>query len=452
MSLDPEVRRGGNLPFGMVAAQWMCDPRYTTNCRTLYSILVTYADTQQRHTGKGKPYRRELAAQLGVSLTTLDRTLLEMEVAGMVTIEERPDPDNPLNHDANVYHLHDAPLMWQGNGAWADPLGPRVKAADVAKQVVEQRRTEKREKGMFRKGGVPKGVSSKAVRAARQAAEEGTEGEGGRSTSAATPGSTGAARVAAPVLPNIQSPVQTPSLDPDAPSARSAPDARSASTSGSKGSSSSGFAASGKKKSDPLTPSQRQQVQAVRSLLPADLNSALPDRTPRNLSDAILDALATGTPGSRTPEQLVTFRVGKRWDGYWAAKFYAGELVDGKGRPRVVGPLEAMLERKQECGSARCDDRTDVDTAEACRSCEERKADKRADRAAAATVPEQQAPKHDVPAGMAPAPAPACVLPAARTRVDAPDDISVAAEEVVDASLAREAAREALKNRPYARR
>lgn len=213
----------------------------------------------------------------------------------------------------------------------------------------------------------------------------------------------------------------------------------------------SGFAASGKKKSAPLTPSQRQQVQAVHSLLPADLNSALPDRTPRNLSDAILDGLAAGQPHERTPQQLVTFRVEKRWDGYWAAKFYAGELVDEKGRPRVVGPLLSMLKAQPECGSDRCDDRTDVDTAEACRSCEQRKVDKRADRAAA-TVPEQQAPKHDVPAGKAPAPAPARVLPAARTRVDAPDDISVAAEEIVDAPVARAAAREALKNRPYARR
>lgn len=183
------------------------------------------------------------------------------------------------------------------------------------------------------------------------------------------------------------------------PSARSALDARSASTSGSRGSSSSGFAASGKKKSSPLTPSQRQQVQAVRSLLPADLNSALPERAPRNLSDAILDGLATGQPHERTPQQLVTFRVEKRWDGYWADKFYAGDLNDKKGRPRVVGPLEAMLKAQPECGSDRCDDRTDVDTAEPCRSCEQRLEDNRADRAAersqegvsepAATVPRQ---------------------------------------------------------------
>ena len=76
MSLSPEVRRGGGLPFGQVVSQWVCDPRYTTNLRTLYAILVTYADVGGRDTGRGKPYRRELAAQLGVSEKTLDRTLL----------------------------------------------------------------------------------------------------------------------------------------------------------------------------------------------------------------------------------------------------------------------------------------------------------------------------------------------------------------------------------------
>lgn len=183
------------------------------------------------------------------------------------------------------------------------------------------------------------------------------------------------------------------------PSARSALDARSASTSGSKGSSSSGSAASGKKKSAPLTPSQRQQVQAVRSLLPADLNTALPDRTPRNLSDAILDALAAGRPRERTGEQLVTCRVMRRWDDYWAAKFYAGDLDDQKGRRRVVGPLLWMLKDTAECSSISCEDRFDVFTGEACGSCEQRLEDKRADRAAersqegvsepAATVPRQ---------------------------------------------------------------
>lgn len=185
MSLNPEVRRGGNLPFGMVASCWMCDPRYSTNARTLYAILVTYADTQGRTTAKGKPYRPELAAQMGVSVSTVDRTLVEMEVAGMVVIEERVDPANPTHNDSNVYHLQDYPLMYAGNGEWKDPLSRGVKAADVAKELIEKRRAEKRAKGIARKGGVPKGVNPKKVREQRQSAEQGVDEEG----------------VAAPMLP-----------------------------------------------------------------------------------------------------------------------------------------------------------------------------------------------------------------------------------------------------------
>ena len=217
MSLDPEVRRGGNLPFGMVASKWMCDPRYSTNARTLYAILVTYADTQSRDTGRGKPYRPELARQLGVSPSTLDRTLDELEVAGLVRIEERVDPANPKKNDANVYHLADFPLMYAGNGEWLDPLPPGANAAEVAKQRTEERRRAKREKGIERKGGVPKGVSTRALKAAREvAAQEGatseTEPEGG-STHAATPSSTHAATPAAPMLPNVYNPVHNPYPD-----------------------------------------------------------------------------------------------------------------------------------------------------------------------------------------------------------------------------------------------
>ncbi|MEU1098843.1 hypothetical protein, partial [Streptomyces sp. NPDC005877] len=174
MSLDPEVRRGGNLPFGMVATCWMCDPRYSTNARTLYAILVSYADTQARNTAMGKPYRQELARQLGVSLSTLDRTLVEMEVAGLLTVEHRTDPDNPAHNDANVYHLHDAPLMWQGNGEWVDPLPAGVRAADVAKELIEKRRAEKRASGEVRRGGVPKGINTRALKGARKEAQQET--------------------------------------------------------------------------------------------------------------------------------------------------------------------------------------------------------------------------------------------------------------------------------------
>lgn len=379
MSLSPEVRRGGNLPFGMVAALWMCDPRYSTNARTLYAILVTYADTQGRDTKKGKPYRRELAAQMGVSVSTVDRTLVEMEVAGMVTIEERPDPDNPANNESNVYHLHDAPLMWQGNGVWTDPLPAGVKAADVAKRLIEQRRAEKREAGVERRGGVPKGVSPKAVKAAREAASDGEDSEGGGSTGAARGGSTDAARVAARMLPNIQSPHQTPSPEP------SSTDGRRPSA-GSRGSRAGGSAASGKKKSPSLTREQRQQVDAFFQALPKQLADLVPDRIPGNLQTAVLEALAAGQPQERTPEQLVEYRMLPKWDGHYASRDAAGSIR------KPVGVLIELLKRIKECQDPRCDERTNVDNGQACISCQQRGVDRRADRAQEAVQKAEPAP------------------------------------------------------------
>ncbi|WP_345188455.1 hypothetical protein, partial [Streptomyces lavendulae] len=102
----------------------------------------------------------------------MDRTLFEGEVAGMWTVHERPDPDNPKLHDANIYELHDAALMYAGHGEWVDPLPPGVLAADVAKARIEERRAVKRAAGQVRKGGVAKGVSTKKLRAQRKAEQE----------------------------------------------------------------------------------------------------------------------------------------------------------------------------------------------------------------------------------------------------------------------------------------
>lgn len=395
MSLDPEVRRGGNLPFGMVAAVWMCDPRYTTNARTLYSILVTYADTQGRDTRKGKPYRKELAAQMGVSVSTVDRTLVEMEVAGMVTIEERPDPDNPANNEANVYHLHDAPLMWQGNGTWTDPLPSGVKAADVAKKLIEQRRAEKREAGVERRGGVPKGVSTKAVKAAREAAPDEEPTKGGGSTDAARGSGTDAARVAARTLPNIQSPHQTPSPEP------TSTDGRRPST-GSRGSSAGGSAASGKTKPDSLTREQRQHADALLQQMPIPLADLVPANVPDNLRTAVLEALALGQPGERTAQQLVEYRMLPKWNKYYASRETAGPI------DKPVGALITMLRWDRECQDHRCDERTNVDNGQPCVSCQMRGVDKRAARKNERPAPEAQEPPAFLPASR---PAPADGIP-----------------------------------------
>lgn len=227
MSLSPEVRRGGGLPFGQVVSQWVCDPRYTANLRTLYTILVTYADVGVRDTGRGKPYRRELAAQLGVSEKTLDRTLLEGECAGLFRIERRTNPDNANLNDANVYHLNDA-AFWRGE--WVDPLGSDQKAKDVAEAVTAARVKAKKDAGIMPRGGRKASKTASTPTPRTAPAEAPTEGvaspmtppqeEGGGVTHDARGGVTGDGRVASPMTPNIKNPVDNPSREPTLPSVR----------------------------------------------------------------------------------------------------------------------------------------------------------------------------------------------------------------------------------------
>ncbi|MGK5500507.1 hypothetical protein ACSNOF_21630, partial [Streptomyces sp. URMC 125] len=198
-------------------SQWVCDPRYSTNLRTLYSILVTYADIGARDTGKGKPYRSELAAQLGCSEKTLDRTVLEGECAGLFWVEQRPNPDNPKQHDANVYHLRDGEF-WRGE--WTDPLKPGQTAAQAAKAVVAARVEAKRKAGVLPKGGVPKGTKRKKKGDAGGVASPMTPPSTARGPvmGDATPGVTHDGTLASPVTPNIKSPVDNPGRDTSCPS------------------------------------------------------------------------------------------------------------------------------------------------------------------------------------------------------------------------------------------
>ncbi|MGW0660127.1 hypothetical protein [Streptodolium elevatio] len=446
MTQAPEVRRGGNLPFGMVASRWMCDPRYSANARTLYAILVSYADTQGRDTGQAKPFRKELAAQLGVHLSTLDRTIDELEAAGLIAVERRGRIDRAGVNDANLYHLNDAGVMWQGNGTWIDPLPPGKAAAEVVKERTEKRRRAKREAGIIRKGGVAKGVNTRAGHAASSSAENHSDayvqsgtvvgiaggqterpvtefseggssihaatsslaatshGTGGRSTHAATGGSTYAAGVAARVLPFIKNPVQNPS--PDAPSARSAADARRASHLSNGPGRGGGDAAP-----DAGKPTETRRfrtlllpddVAYVIAAYPADLAHAVEDaaghRAPRGLVAAVTAQLA-----ERTPEQLAE-RVARRWHTHGHAASHENETL-----VRPVGVAIALV-RAGECGNARCEDGLDLDTGAACRACAERRVDRKASRKATA----RRADRADTPAAGSDVGAAVEALPAPR--------------------------------------
>lgn len=179
----------------------------------------------------------------------------------------------------------------------------------------------------------------------------------------------------------------------DAPPARSANGRRQAST-GSRARATRGEAASGKSRHR-LTKAEYEAIKAVRGLLPDDLNNALPAKTPPNLGAAILEALAVGAPYERTPAQLVEYRVMRRWNGHWASRHYAGDLRS------MVGPLLAMLKHQPECGDLSCEDRVNIHTGDACRLCEMRREDRKAARAAGASLSEAGAslPRQGAPGG-----------------------------------------------------
>lgn len=160
----------------------------------------------------------------------------------------------------------------------------------------------------------------------------------------------------------------------DAPPARSAADGRQAST-GSRSSRGGGSAASGKTKPR-FSREERRQYDAFVQGLPPALAALVPNGLPEPLVRAVLTATDPSSPDGRTVQQLVEYRLLPKWDGYYASRDTAGPIE------KPVGVLVAMLRRDAECGDARCDERTNVDTGEPCRSCEQRAVDKRAERPA----------------------------------------------------------------------
>lgn len=119
MSMSPEVRCGGGLPFGQMVSQWVCDPRYTTNLRTLYLILAS---------GPAEVDRSTLATRLGVSIKTVDRTIREGECAGLFRVELQTDPTNPQLRKPSTYHVFSAEFL---RGEWVDPLAPGQAAVEL---------------------------------------------------------------------------------------------------------------------------------------------------------------------------------------------------------------------------------------------------------------------------------------------------------------------------------
>lgn len=415
----PGVSRPGStgLRFGMFAVCVTRDPDAGLNAgkaKPLYDLLVSYADVSSRDTSQGYPYRETLATSLDCSKQTVDRAAdyLENEI-GLVKIHRRKVEGKPDENDANLYEIFDAWLIhgvtppagtppqlvaryghtipgldvdaWVREHApdfdlvaWQAAYGEKV-AAQQAKRE-EQRRKERARRKKPKKGG---GVMGDAT-------PEGAEEEGGSVMGDATGGvmddATGG--VMGDALSRAGGP--EPSFpDDEAPSGRSPGGVRSTSTSGSSElEDGSGFAAAGKDGSSSDgqdgtadVPGQRQPklsreqlgaVRAIEAVLPSVLLAKLPYRQfPGRNRPAVLQALE-----SRTVEQLRE-RVERRWVAYG----YEPALCEGSITSPVGAALELIMPPRY-CPDLSCEDGEMIDTGAECRACIERRATRRAARAA----------------------------------------------------------------------
>ncbi|GAX57286.1 hypothetical protein [Streptomyces olivochromogenes] len=141
-----------------------------------------------------------------------------------------------------------------------------------------------------------------------------------------------------------------------------------------RGSSSAGGSAASGKTKPPFSRDERAQYDAFVKALPSPLAALVPRGLPDALVRAVLAAVDISSPEGRTVEQLVRYRLMPKWDRYYSSRDQAGPIE------KPVGVLVAMLRRDAECGDARCDERTNVDTGQACSACEMRAVDRRADR------------------------------------------------------------------------
>lgn len=96
------------LAFGLVAPQWIRDPKRSTKARTLYTLLASYAG-MDRITNARTPNRYDLAQMLDITCQDFDHVLAELVAAGWVTPMWRPLHKGKVKA---VYQLNDAALVF----------------------------------------------------------------------------------------------------------------------------------------------------------------------------------------------------------------------------------------------------------------------------------------------------------------------------------------------------
>lgn len=124
------------------------------------------------------------------------------------------------------------------------------------------------------------------------------------------------------------------------------------------------------KKKEPgrrLTQQEAAAVKQVEAAFPEQLQ--LPSYRPPVLRDAILEAL-----DSRTADVLVK-RVKRRW---WKHGYEEAAMPGGKGIGSPIGVAVALVRPSTDCPEPMCEDGVILDSGGPCRTCEQRKEDRKA--------------------------------------------------------------------------
>ncbi|MEU3065046.1 hypothetical protein [Streptomyces subrutilus] len=446
-SYRPSVSRpgAGGLRFGMTAVCVIRDSDPGLNsgkAKSLYPLLVTFADVGSRDTDKGYPYRAALADSLDCTKQTVDNATkyLEHEI-GLIRVTRRKVDGRPDENDANRYEVFDAWLIhgfeppgdtppqlvarygptlsgfdidgWVAEhapafdlAAWRATYEGRLLAQEAKRE--EQRRKDRERRKPKKKGGG--GTSSATLEA------EGTEGGSGISSatpggiSSATRGGTDSAR--------------STTLAPDATDENNGvPDAVGQSAGGyaragtrQSAADENAGAAGGSAASDKALPPQRTKSPRPATVKTRprqeprgfeDVRAAIPETVARpgtrlfpGLHRALVDLL-TGAPGvnSRTPEQVIA-KINRRWYGEQAAT-RAGADYRGCDRCTPSGckasrdDCDRIINRSswlaaallvQDCPDPSCEDGIMLDGTGECHACIKRRDDRRREEEAAAEV------------------------------------------------------------------
>ncbi|PWI16053.1 hypothetical protein DI272_19170 [Streptomyces sp. Act143] len=397
--------------------------------KSLYDLLVTYADCQGRDTGQGYPYREALAGYLDCSPQTIDRAAkyLEQEI-GLITVVRRKVAGKSDENDANLYLVHDAWLIhgmpapadtppqlvaryghtvpgfdveaWMAENApdfdltgWTAAHEARMNAQQEEHQERRRKdRARKRRSETKKKGGVTGDVTPMAD----QSEGGDVTGDGTCHVTHDVPGDvTDDALSTVVALEPVSG--KTSVADAEGQGAggfaragapESAPEERELEGGGS--------AASGTDIPTQRTASPRPKLvktrprgevpgfEAVRAAIPSSVaapGTRLYSGLHRAINELLTGDEAAGVP-RRSPDQVIA-RINRRWYGQNAEeRSAAGYTGDDRIRSRSSWLAEAI--RRQDCPDPSCEDGEIIGAEMPCRACRERREEERRVRQTAA--------------------------------------------------------------------